>query len=355
MRPWRRARLAGLALACALGLVWAWPLGGPGPALAAPAKGKERPAKQEAKPADKPAESLPDKPADKAPDKSGNILMGDKAGEESVTGFDPKAPAEGDAGLGAPAAPPTYDPRLIQLIEQKRADLALEEARLARERQELQKLQAEVMARIEDLKKVQVVLEELVKTEQDQREGRVQQLVKVLSNMKADAAGAVVAKLDDQMAVEVFSKMAPRTSGKVMSALKPEHAARISELLTRHQASREAAKMAGAAAAAGTQPPAPAQPVGGAKPAPAAPAAPPAQQAPAQPQAPPQAGDQTYKAGAKPGAVPASTGPTPTVPPVPLAPVAAPGMPVAPTAQPAQPAQPTTPAAAPPATAPAKR
>ena len=87
---------------------------------------------------------------------------------------------------------------MIQLIEQKRADLAVEEARLARERQELLKLQAEVMARIDDLKKVQAVLEELVKTDQEQREGRLQQLVKMLSDMKPDAAGAVVAKLDDQ-------------------------------------------------------------------------------------------------------------------------------------------------------------
>ena len=88
----------------------------------------------------------------------------------------------------------------------------MEEARLARERQELLKLQAEVMARIDDLKKVQAVLEELVKTDQEQREGRVQQLVKMLSKMKPDAAGAVVAKLDDQMAVDVFIKMSPRTS-----------------------------------------------------------------------------------------------------------------------------------------------
>ncbi|MFH1033269.1 MAG: hypothetical protein V1806_02070, partial [Pseudomonadota bacterium] len=248
-----------LTLALTLILALALCGGGPGPAWAAPAKGKPAAKAAEKAPA-QPGESLPPQPDGKAQDKAANILTGDKAAEESATGLDTKSLPEGEAGLGAPAAQPQYDPRLIQLIEQKRADLALEEARLARERQELTKLQEEVVSRIEELKKVQTALEELVKTEKDQREGRVAQLVKVLSNMKADAAGAVVAKLDDQMAVDIFSKMAPRTSGKIMATLKPDHAARIGELLTRHQEARNAAKLAAETAAAGTAPTAPAKP-----------------------------------------------------------------------------------------------
>ena len=253
----------------ALSRLLAFLLLGPGPllegaSLAQAAQAKEKPA---AKPEAAPGESLPDKDAAKAPDKVG-VVVGDKP-EENVTSFDSKPPAKGEA----PAPPPQYDPRLVQLIEQKRADLAVEEARLARERQELLKLQAEVMARIDDLKKVQAVLEELVKTDQEQREGRVQQLVKMLSNMKPDAAGAVVGKLDDQMAVDVFSKMSPRTSGKILATLKPDHAARIGELLTRTQQSREAAKLTGEAAAAGTQPPGGKPPLAAGKP----PAPPPAE------------------------------------------------------------------------------
>lgn len=287
-----RAWLWGLLLVLPLGLPLALPLGLGGPAPAWAAAAKDKAAKAAAKPADKaaakPGESLPDKPGDKGADKTGQILMGDKATEESATGLDVKPPAEGDALLGDQPSTPQYDPRLIQLIEQKRADLATEEARLASQRQELQKLKEEVNGRIEELKKVQTVLEELVKTERDQREGRVQQLVKVLSNMRPDAAGAVVAKLDDQMAVDIFSKMQPRTSGKIMAALKPDHAARISELLTRNQQAREAAKLAATTAAAGTAPQAPQQPPAtpAAQPA-AAPAAPPAGQAPATPPAKP--------------------------------------------------------------------
>ena len=58
-----------------------------------------------------------------------------------------------------------------------------------------------------------------------------------------------------------------------MATLKPDHAARIGELLTRTQQSREAAKLTGEAAAAGTQPPGGKPPLAAGKP----PAPPPAE------------------------------------------------------------------------------
>jgi flagellar motility protein MotE (MotC chaperone) len=117
---------------------------------------------------------------------------------------------------------PEYDPTLMKLIEQKRAELGQEEARIEVERKELEKLRGEVNQRIAELKKVQDALNELVTTEKKQRRERNQRLVKVLSNMRGPAAAAVVEKLDDQMAVEIFSLMQARQAGKVMSNLKPD-------------------------------------------------------------------------------------------------------------------------------------
>lgn len=155
--------------------------------------------------------------------------------------------------------PDKLDPRVIGLIEQRRAELVAEEDRINRQREELNKLRADVDTRIEELKKVQVVLEELVKTEQTQRQDRLTQLVKVLTSMRPASAAAVVGRLDDQMAVEVFSRMQSRAAGAVMGALKPEQAARISEMLTRTREAQQAARIAEQAAAQGAQPPPPAQ------------------------------------------------------------------------------------------------
>lgn len=243
---------AALTLGLALALA-GWCLAGPAARAADSAPPTPAAAKGKAPAKDAPKDAAKDKPAEalkKLEDMSAKPTS--TSSDEGLAGLEPK-PSDNPAP--PPGAGGQFDPRIIQLIEQKRADLAVEESRLAHERQELEKLREEVGGRIDELKKVQGVLEDLVKAEQNQRAERVQQLVKVLSNMKADAAGAVVAKLDDQMAVDVFSKMPPRTSGKVMATLPPEQAARIGELLTRQQQAREAAKLTGAAAAAGTQPP----------------------------------------------------------------------------------------------------
>ncbi|MFH1057672.1 MAG: hypothetical protein V1797_03195, partial [Pseudomonadota bacterium] len=172
-------------------------------------------------------EAKPPAAADKA------AAPADQAAGQSAAPAGPSDPSQ-----AAPIGPTQFDPRLVQLIEQKRADLAAKEALLARERQEVEKLKAEVVARIDELKKVQTALEELIKAEQDKRSERVDQIVKLLGNMRPDAAGAVVTRLDDQMAVEVFSRMQPRIAGKVMAAIDPGRAARISELITRQKQAR---------------------------------------------------------------------------------------------------------------------
>lgn len=185
------------------------------------------------------------------------------AGPEKVAAQTAKAAPSAAQPPTVPTLPPeafdgqprSYDPRLIKLMDDRQKEIAREEERLARERQELEKLKKEVAGRIAELKKVQAVLEELVATEKGQRQARILKLVKVLSNMRPDAAAKVITKLDDQMSVEIFSRMGARQAGKVMAALDPRKAARISVLLTRQQEADKAAKVAAEAARQGAQPP----------------------------------------------------------------------------------------------------
>jgi flagellar motility protein MotE (MotC chaperone) len=180
----------------------------------------------------------PDEPVKKPPQ---NQEGKDAAGQEAKG-----QPAEAGADQGGDKE--VLDSRITSMIEQKQRELALAEERIQRERSELNKLRIEVNNRIAELKKVQAALEQLVVTERQERRKRIMQLVKVLSNMRPNSAGAVVAKLDDQMAVEIFSFMQSRQAGKVMAALDPEKAARISLLLTRKKQAEEAARVAGEAA-----------------------------------------------------------------------------------------------------------
>lgn len=189
--------------------------------------------------------------------------------KKAAQGKESPAPAENDKAeakekgggkKGKEAKAISFDPRLIEILEKQRKDVALQKAQVDRERKDLEKLREEVNVRIGELQKVQKVLEQLVSTEQGQGRKRLQQLVKVLSNMRPPSAAAVIEKLDDQMAVDIFDLMQSRMAGKVMGNLKPTKAARISELLARRKEAQTAGQIAGAAAAQGAQPPPPAQP-----------------------------------------------------------------------------------------------
>lgn len=161
---------------------------------------------------------------------------------------------EAKEGEEAKETPPSqaaqYDPRLIELLEKKQERLALEEERIQRERQELENLRKDVNSRIDQLKKVQAALDDMIDKQNKQRQERITQLVKVLSNMRPQPAADVISKLDINMAVEVFRRMQSRTAGKVMASLKPDKAARISTLLTQQEKAANAAKVAKEAAKA---------------------------------------------------------------------------------------------------------
>lgn len=158
--------------------------------------------------------------------------------------------AEGEATEAPPSQATQYDPRLIELLENKQKSLALEEERIQRERQELENLRKDVNERIDQLKKVQAALDDMIDKQNKQRQERITQLVKVLSNMRPQPAADVITKLDINMAVEVFRRMQSRTAGKVMAALKPDKAARISTLLTQQEKAAKAAQVAKEAAEA---------------------------------------------------------------------------------------------------------
>jgi len=223
--------LAAKALALVLALVLAWPLLWPAEVTPVQAQEKKQPPAGEQPAPQKKAE--PKDAAEKPAADQKQAAEGEAADQEAAA----EKPAE-----------PSFDPRVLALIEQEKEQVALEKERLAREREDLLKLRKEVDARIAELKKVQDALAKLVAAERKKRRQRVLQLVKVLSNMRPPSAAAVIEKLDDQMAVEIFSLMQSRIAGKVMAQIKPDKAARISVLLARRKETQKAAALARQAA-----------------------------------------------------------------------------------------------------------
>jgi flagellar motility protein MotE (MotC chaperone) len=138
------------------------------------------------------------------------------------------------------------EPYINQELEDKKAQLAAEEARLRLERQSMEQLKEDIDNRLTELRNVQKAVEDLAVLQQkedeakgnvelslEEREAKVVQVSKIIAQMKPAPAAQVLERLRNDLAVEVVSKITPRVAGKIMAALPAEKAAAISALMAR--------------------------------------------------------------------------------------------------------------------------
>ena len=135
---------------------------------------------------------------------------------------------------------------VMEGIEQKQLALKKQEAKLRKERQQIETIKQEVELRIDALstaqKKLEVTLA-AIKEKKDQQQQRIaqaedakiKQLVKVYTSMKPKTAAALVDKMDMNIVLEMFSRMKGEQIGQILSYVNIDRAARISESLARRK------------------------------------------------------------------------------------------------------------------------
>lgn len=117
----------------------------------------------------------------------------------------------------------------LSKLNERKKELDAKEEELARVETELQKQREELEARLRDLngvrEKISGILEERVKVD----EQKVDNLVQMFSTMKPPQAAKVFESLDEDLAIDIMSKMKKKNAAEIMNLLKPEKAKVISE------------------------------------------------------------------------------------------------------------------------------
>jgi len=142
--------------------------------------------------------------------------------------------------------PPLMQPEDIRAImdtlEKKRKYLQEDEARMRKERANLENLKIEIEGKIAELTEVQKKIEDDLsqkaalalqqeKKMDDAELQKIKQLVKVYSSMKPKIAAAIVDKMDMNVVFQVFRNMKGEQVGEILSYVNQERAAKISEWL----------------------------------------------------------------------------------------------------------------------------
>ncbi|MBU1161614.1 MAG: hypothetical protein KKF96_03570 [Proteobacteria bacterium] len=117
----------------------------------------------------------------------------------------------------------------LKIIIQQKAEFEKEEKRIAKKKVELLAIQDDINKKIATL----TILRDEIRGEKAKKKAEEEQqfkhLIKVYSAMKPQNAADLIEKLDIKLAIKLLSKMKGDDVGKILSFVKIEKAAKISE------------------------------------------------------------------------------------------------------------------------------
>ncbi len=151
----------------------------------------------------------------------------------------PKAP------VTLPKRTSTLNPqtlRMMELIEKKNRELKEREVELKLKEQALKTLEEQVLA---DLKKVEDALNksrEQFGMRKEMIDNNINSLVKVYSSMRPDDAATLLGILDEDIAVQIISRMKSKNAGQVMGKMDTKVAKNISEKIAGIRATKKRRK-----------------------------------------------------------------------------------------------------------------
>lgn len=114
-------------------------------------------------------------------------------------------------------------------------NISAREQEVRKREAELKSMEAEIDAKLENLRAMEVKMENLLKSAGTIQDEKMQHLVDVYSNMKPKQAAQVLENLDESIAVRILAGMSGRKAGEILSFVRAERTAKLSESLTRLQ------------------------------------------------------------------------------------------------------------------------
>ena len=123
----------------------------------------------------------------------------------------------------------------LNFLAQKSAELEAKEKKLTQKEAALMAIQKDLNTKIATLTRLRNEIRAEVVRKKTVDQQKLKHLIKAFSAMKPQSAASLIEKLDPHLVVELLSKMKGDAVGKILSFVKVEKAARISEGLARKQ------------------------------------------------------------------------------------------------------------------------
>lgn len=142
-------------------------------------------------------------------------------------------PAASTAAKDQPIQGSRIDLEVIQANEVRKKELDQKEEELKRKEDRLKTMERDLEEKIEELKRVQLRIDQQVTLRKDLEQQGILKLAKVYEGMPAEEAAKLIETMDRDVAVQVLSNMRGRQAGKILASVNPEIASRISEQIVK--------------------------------------------------------------------------------------------------------------------------
>ncbi|MFP5520361.1 MAG: MotE family protein [Bdellovibrionia bacterium] len=166
-------------------------------------------------------------------------ILGQATAQESAPAAAPATAAATTAEATSPAAPAAEravasdenDFEHLKKIKEKTKELELKEEELSRIEKELALQKEELEKRMLELEKMRTNISQVLEDRVQADAAKVDTLVQVYTNMKPVQAAKVIETIDEDLAVEILSRMKKKNAADIMNMLKPEKAQVFTEKL----------------------------------------------------------------------------------------------------------------------------
>lgn len=142
--------------------------------------------------------------------------------------------AESKTSEAAPTSEPSSqwtkeEIALFRKLATRKTELDRREEQLSKLEEDLQRQRVEVDKRLQELSGLREKIAQQLKERVEQDQTRVDKLVQVYSSMKPQSAAKVVETINEDLAVEVLTKMKQKNAAEILNLLPADKSQRLSE------------------------------------------------------------------------------------------------------------------------------
>ncbi|MBI5184359.1 MAG: hypothetical protein HZA01_01365 [Nitrospinae bacterium] len=130
---------------------------------------------------------------------------------------------------------PAINMEILETMKKRGEELDARSAALDEREKQLNMLQLTIDGKLQKMNDVQKKIEQLLTAREDLIDRSIKHLVKVYSSMKPGEAASLIEKLDEDISIQILSKMKGKSAAKILEKMSTEAGSKLSDKIAKRK------------------------------------------------------------------------------------------------------------------------